>query len=103
MQATSRTVPCLALDAPLLVSRKHRKLSVRAFQRLLDKWAEKTGVAGKITPHTLRRSYARQIFRGRGNLRVVQELLGHSFVSTTQIYIDVNERERVAAVEALTS
>ena len=91
----------LALDAPLLVSRKHARLSVRAFQRLLDKWADSTGIAGKITPHTLRRSYATQIFRDRGNLRVVQELLGHSFVSTTQIYIDVNEREKVAAVEAL--
>lgn len=91
----------LALDSSLFVSRKHGRLSVRAFQRMLEKWVATLGIPGKVTPHTLRRSYATEIFRNRGNLRVVQELLGHSFVSTTQIYIDVNEREKVTAVESL--
>lgn len=91
----------VSLDSPLIVSRKHGRLSPRAFQRLLDKWAVLTGIRGKVTPHTLRRSYATEIFRNRGNLRVCQELLGHSFVSTTQLYVDVNEGEKVTAVESL--
>ena len=91
----------LAPDAPLLLSRKRGRLSARSVQELLDAWAQRVGInGGKVTPHTLRRTFGTAVYRERG-IMAAKDLLGHSFVNTTQIYIDSGEREKVAAVEAL--
>jgi integrase/recombinase XerD len=61
-------------------------LSRVSFWKLLRRYAANAGLPGVISPHTLRHSYATHLIEGGADLRVVQELLGHSSIATTQIY-----------------
>lgn len=83
-----------ALDAPrteraLFLSRRGRRLSASDVRRRLEKWVREAAVGGRISPHTLRHSFATHLLEGGADLRSIQELLGHSSVSTTQIYTRV--------------
>ncbi|MGD1048418.1 MAG: tyrosine-type recombinase/integrase, partial [Candidatus Krumholzibacteriaceae bacterium] len=62
------------------------KLSRVSFWKLLGKYAAAAGLPGAISPHTLRHSFATHLLEGGADLRVVQELLGHASITTTQIY-----------------
>ncbi|KKU56935.1 MAG: Tyrosine recombinase XerC [candidate division WWE3 bacterium GW2011_GWB1_47_11] len=65
------------------------RLTVRSVQRLVKKYVVRAGISVDATPHTLRHSFATGLLREGADLRSVQELLGHSNVSTTQIYTHV--------------
>ncbi len=70
----------------LFVSRRGRRLSTRNVQLRLEKWALARGLGVHLHPHMLRHSFATHILESSGDLRAVQELLGHADISTTQIY-----------------
>ncbi len=81
----------------LFLSRTGRPLERTNVWRLVVKYARRMGLTGKVSPHTLRHCFATHLLQGGADLRVVQELLGHADVSTTQIYTHV-DRDRLKAV-----
>ncbi len=92
--------PCLP-DSPLFVSRIGKRISPRAVQRDFAKWVKVAGLEGHFTPHALRHTVGTQLLNRSGNLRVVQEFLGHSDISTTQIYTHVNKEQIQQAADLL--
>jgi len=76
-----------AADEPaLFVSRRGRRLSHRAIQQRLKALAAERGLEQSVHPHMLRHAFATHLLESSGDLRAVQELLGHADISTTQIY-----------------
>ena len=73
----------------LLLNTRGGALSRQSAWAVLKKAAERAGLDMDISPHTLRHSYATHLLEGGADVRVVQELLGHSSVTTTQIYTHV--------------
>ncbi len=75
------------MDEPaLFVSKRGVRISKRAVEFRIKEWGEKQGLDSNVYPHKLRHSFASHILESSGDLRAVQELLGHADISTTQIY-----------------
>lgn len=70
----------------LFVSSRGNRISVRTVEQRMRYWGKRLGVTGQVYPHRLRHSFASHVLESSGDLRAVQELLGHSDISTTQIY-----------------
>ena len=70
----------------IFVSQRGKPISVRTIQSRIRHWARKQGIAQQVYPHLLRHSFASHMLESSGDLRAVQELLGHADISTTQVY-----------------
>jgi len=73
-------------EAALFVSQRGERLSHRSIQARLSRWGISRGADQKLHPHLLRHSFASHMLESSGDLRAVQELLGHADIATTQVY-----------------
>jgi integrase/recombinase XerC len=73
-------------EAALFVSRRGTRLSMRMIQVRLRRWAARHGLDLRVHPHVLRHSFASHVLQSSGDLRAVQEMLGHASISSTQVY-----------------
>jgi integrase/recombinase XerC len=81
----------------LFLSSRGPRLGARAVQRLIGRMAIERGVPSQVHPHVLRHSFASHLLQSSGDLRAVQELLGHASIATTQVYTSL-DFQRLAAV-----
>jgi len=74
----------------LFITQQGNRLGVRSIQKRLSHWGKQQGISDKVYPHRLRHAFASHMLEASGDLRAVQELLGHADISTTQIYTHVD-------------
>ena len=79
-------------EADVTEDGEHMRLTPRSIERLVDKYVKLSGIPFKVTPHTLRHSFATDLLTNGADLRSVQELLGHANIGTTQIYTHVTNK-----------
>lgn len=84
---------------PVFITERGRRLTRQVAWRRVKRWAAAAGLGDRVTPHTLRHSFATHLLEGGADLRIVQELLGHASISTTQLYTHVTG-ERIREVYA---
>ena len=77
--------------AAVFLNASGRPLSARGARMVIERWVARTGVSARTSPHTLRHSFATHLLEGGADLRVVQELLGHVNLQTTQVYTHLSD------------
>jgi integrase/recombinase XerC len=81
----------LARDCPaLFVSRQGSRLTGRQVQKRLERWSLQAGLGQHVHPHRLRHAFASHLLQSSGDLRAIQELLGHSSLASTQVYTSLD-------------
>jgi integrase/recombinase XerC len=88
-----------AKDSPLFLSRRGKAMSAREAQLVMEKLRGALGLSERATPHALRHSFATHLLANGGDLRSVQELLGHASLSTTQTYTQIDPKKLMAVYE----
>ncbi len=86
-------------DLSLFVNKYGDKLSIWSLENIFYKYRELSGINKAATPHFLRHSFATELLNNGADLRVVQELLGHSSITTTQIYTEIATVNKVNALK----
>lgn len=87
-------------EPALFVSKQGNRLGMRAIQKRLQHWGLQQGVSERVHPHRLRHAFASHMLESSGDLRAVQELLGHADISTTQIYTHVDFQQLAKVYDA---
>ena len=87
--------------APLFQNRHHRPLSVRSIQQLVAHYREKAGLDVRVTPHTIRHTFASHLVAAGVPTAHVQKLLGHKNLSSTQVYCHPTKEDLLASARAL--
>lgn len=85
----------MAPGAPLLVNRKHKRVSVRAIQYLMESLRRKADLDVRATPHTLRHTFGTVACRKTGDVRGVQQLMGHASLVSTAVYLHPNAEDAI--------
>jgi site-specific recombinase XerD len=100
LRSTQRQSAFAARSSALYLNRGGGRLSQRRIQLIVRKYALAAGIDARVHPHLLRHTFATHLLDGGAELRVVQELLGHSNPNTTQIYLHVTEERQRTVVES---
>ena len=87
-------------ERALFVSVRGGRISARMVQLRLARWAAKSGIGANVHPHVLRHSFATHVLQSSGDLRAVQEMLGHASISTTQVYTHLDFQYLAKAYDA---
>ena len=83
---TARTSIADTEEPALFITKQGKRITPRAIQYRLKEWSIKQGINSDVHPHMLRHSFATHVLQSSGDLRAVQEMLGHANISTTQVY-----------------
>lgn len=78
----------------IIENKDKKQLTARTIQRIIEKYKNKTGINKDITPHILRHSFATHLLQNKADIMVIKELLGHSNLTTTQIYTNISNEFR---------
>lgn len=78
----------------LFINQKKERLTQRSIQRIVKHYSEKCGITKTVTPHTLRHSFATHLLQNDADIMIIKELLGHSNLATTQIYMHVTDKRK---------
>jgi integrase/recombinase XerC len=89
-----------SIESALFVSQRGRRLSQRSVQARVAKWGAQNGARVHLHPHLFRHSFASHLLESSGDLRAVQELLGHANISTTQIYTHLDFQHLASVYDA---
>jgi integrase/recombinase XerC len=87
-------------EPALFVGARGRRISPSSVRHALSQWARRVGLPQHVHPHMLRHSFATHVLQSSGDLRAVQEMLGHSSISTTQVYTHLDFQHLAKAYDA---
>jgi integrase/recombinase XerC len=87
-------------EKALFVGARGDRIGHRVVQSRLKRWAARSGLSEKVHPHALRHSFASHVLQSSGDLRAVQEMLGHASISTTQVYTHLDFQYLAKAYDA---
>jgi integrase/recombinase XerC len=89
-----------AASKPVFIGLQGRRISARNIQYRLKEWSIKQGINSSVHPHMLRHSFASHVLQSSGDLRAVQEMLGHANISTTQVYTHLDYQHLTKVYDA---